>query len=121
MTAPRPTIDPLVEPGAAAHEGAVLDDDRARAGRLEHAADLDPGREVDVAADLGAGAHEDVRIDHRALARPRRPLLTKAGGMMATPGREVGAAPDARPAGHDAPGRTGLGRRPGAAGRRGRR
>ena len=72
MTAPRPTDDALVEAAAAAHEGTVLDDDGARTRRLQDAADLDAGGEVDVAPDLGAGAHEDVRVDH-ASPRPPRP------------------------------------------------
>ena len=53
-------------------ERVVLDDDRAGPGRLEDAADGDPGREVDALADLRARADEHVRVDHRVRPRRRR-------------------------------------------------
>ena len=49
----RPLRHALGDDTAGAEEGAVLDDHRRRVQRLEHAADPDPAREVDVGADLG--------------------------------------------------------------------
>ena len=56
----RPNEDTLQERAAGTHEGPVLDDHRPGAGRLQDATDRDPGREVDVGADLGARADEHV-------------------------------------------------------------
>ena len=85
MTAPRRDEHALQQRGLGADEDLVLDDDRPAAGRLEHAADLDPGREVDARADLGARADEDVRVDHRALADPG-PDVDERGRHDVTPG-----------------------------------
>src|SRR5450755_3535879 len=51
---------------ARADEAVVLDDRRIRLHRLEHAADADAAREVDVLADLRARADGDAGVDHRA-------------------------------------------------------
>jgi hypothetical protein len=70
-------------------ERAVLDDHRARAGRLEHAADADTAREMHVRADLGAGADGRPRVDHRARPDPRADVHVARHHHHA--GREVGA------------------------------
>ena len=106
MTAPRRDEDAVEQRAAGADERVVLDDDRARARRFQHAADGDARGEVDPRPDLGARADEHVRIDHRR--RPTQaPTLRYDGGMTTTPSAEVGAAPDGRPAGHDPPRPTG--------------
>ncbi len=65
------THENAVQQGAAGtHERAVLDDDRPGARRLQNAADEDTRRKVDPGSDLGAGADEDERVDHRVLADP---------------------------------------------------
>src|SRR3974377_1194957 len=46
-------------------EAVVLDDHRRRPDRLEDAADLRGGREVDPLSDLRAGTDEGVTVDHR--------------------------------------------------------
>ncbi len=51
-------------------EGAVLDDHRCGAGRLEHATDPDAAGDVDVATDLRAGADRGPGVDHGAGAYP---------------------------------------------------
>ena len=80
----RPDEDALEEGAARTDERAVLDDHRAGARRLEDAADRDPGREVDLGADLGARPDEHVRVDHRA-GPIQAPTLTYDGGITTTP------------------------------------
>jgi hypothetical protein len=55
---------------ARAEERPVLDDHGARVGRLEHAADADAAREVDVGADLRARPDGRPGVDHRPRADP---------------------------------------------------
>src|SRR5690606_39235569 len=50
-----------------ADEAVVLDDGGAGLHRLQHAADADAARQVDVLADLRAGTHGCPGVDHRAL------------------------------------------------------
>ena len=57
----------LVDAAVAADEHVVFNDHGAGVDRLEHAADLRRGAQVDALADLRAGADQRVRIDHRAL------------------------------------------------------
>ncbi len=74
--APGPEHDAVAHPGAvgddaaAADQARVADHDRRRARRLEHAADADPAREVDVPADLGAAPNRGPRVDHGVGADP---------------------------------------------------
>ena len=73
---PAPSTDAVAHPGplgddaAAADEAVVADHDRRGVGRLEHAADADAARQVDVGADLGARADRGPRVDHRVRAHP---------------------------------------------------
>src|ERR1035441_1156529 len=46
---------------------SVFNDDGKRADRFQHAADLAGGGDVAVSTDLGATAHQGVRIDHGAI------------------------------------------------------
>ena len=101
-TASSPDDDPLDDDAARADERAVLDHDGRRLGRLEHAADADAAREVDVApicaqepdggprVDHGPrpdpGADVDVaRHEHDALGRGRSRSGRAAGGTTRTP------------------------------------
>jgi hypothetical protein len=61
----------LGEDRARADESTVFDDHGTRARRLEHAADADAAREVDIRADLRPGADRRPRVHHRARADPR--------------------------------------------------
>ena len=60
-TASSSTSDALDDDAAAADEAAVLDDVRARSGRLEHAADAHAAGEVHVRADLRAASRPSPR------------------------------------------------------------
>ena len=71
ITAPGPDVDALDDDRPRADERAVLDDHRPRLSRLEHAADADAAREMDVGADLSARADGRPRVDHRARPDPR--------------------------------------------------
>src|SRR5207247_7187494 len=62
--------DALEQLRPCADEDVVLDDHRARPGRLEHAADRDPRCEMDPLADLGARAHQAMRVDPRPGSDP---------------------------------------------------
>ena len=108
MTAPRLDGDALVEAGATAHEGPVLDDDRTRAGRLEHAADLDRGREMHALAPPARTSPPAHVSRSSSRGRPRRRCWRRTGGMMVTPGSRCTPLRTARATGHDTPGRAGL-------------
>src|SRR5205085_1281326 len=62
--------DTLHDRGPGADEGAVFDDHRPRARRLQDAADADAAREMDAAADLGARTDRRPRVDHRVRPDP---------------------------------------------------
>ena len=62
----------LGDHGPAADQHVVLDDDRSRVGRLEHAADADAPGEVHPLADLCAGPDGRPGVDHRVRARRGR-------------------------------------------------
>lgn len=61
-------LDALDHDDAGAQEGPVADDHRAGAGRFEDPADTDATSDVDVAADLGAGADGRPGVHHGASA-----------------------------------------------------
>ena len=69
-------VPALGQDDARAEEAAVLDDHRARAGRLEHAADADAAGDVDVAPDLRAGARRSPRCRSCVPEPTRAPMLT---------------------------------------------
>ena len=92
---PRPDADPLVETDAAADEDLVLDDDRQGADRLEDAADLGRGREVDALPDLRARTDEGVAVDHRPLVDVGADVDVRR-RHHDDARRDVGAAPDRR-------------------------
>jgi hypothetical protein len=54
-----------------AHEHVVFDDDRQRASRFDHAANLCAGADVHTRADLRR-IHERVRVDQRLLTNVRQ-------------------------------------------------
>src|SRR5271168_3916038 len=56
---------PLDDFGARPDEAIVLDDGRVGLQRLQHAANPDAARQMDVLADLRAGADGDPGVDHR--------------------------------------------------------
>ena len=82
----------LDDDAARADEGAVLDDHRAGLQRLEHAADPDAAREVDVGADLRARADGRPGVDHRPRADPRADV--DVAGHQHGARRDVGAVAD---------------------------
>ena len=91
----------LVDAAVAADEHVVLDDDRRRVHRLEHAADLRRRAQVHALADLRARADERVRIDHRPAVDIRADVhVHRRHAHHAR--REVRAAAHRRAARHDA-------------------
>ena len=91
----------FVDAAVAADEHVVFDHDRAGVDRLEHAADLCCRAEVNPLADLRAGTHEGVRIDHGAFVDLGAGIDVH-GRHAYHAAREVGAGTDRRAAGHDA-------------------
>ena len=66
----------LDDDAARADEHAVLDDDRARPGRLEHAADADAAREVARRAPICAHEPTVAQVSTIVPAPTRAPMLT---------------------------------------------
>ena len=85
--------------GARADEAVVLDDRGIGLHRLEHAADAHASRQVDVLADLRAGADRRPGVDHRALVDVRADVHERRHEHDVL--REEGAAP--RDGGRDDP------------------
>src|SRR5690606_36334806 len=85
--------------GAADHD-VVFDDHRKGADRLEHAADLRRGTDVDACAHLRARSDERVRVDERLLADPGADVdVHRRHADHAA--SEIGAVADAGSAGDD--------------------
>src|SRR5205807_9425882 len=92
---------PFIDAGIAADDDVIFDHHRQVADRLEHAADLRAGREVDVLADLRAGTDEGVRVDHRAVVDVG-PDVDEGRRHHDDTLPDIGAAADRRAAGNDA-------------------
>src|SRR5271169_5633298 len=87
---------PLDDFGARPDEAIVLDDRRVGLQRLQHAANPDAARKMDVLADLRAGADGDPSVDHR--------LGIDIGAQVDEARHQDRVACDERRASHDAAG-----------------
>ena len=91
----------LIDAAVAAHECPVLDNGRKGTRRLQHAANLGAGRQMNVFADLRAGPHGDMAVHHGAFTYIGPYVDIGRGHDNGAFGYES-TAPDAGPAGDDA-------------------
>ena len=90
----------FVDPAIPADNDVVFDYDRRGVHGLEDSAKLRRRAQVDPLADLGTGADQSVRVDHRTRAHVRSDIYVH-GRHAHDSARNVGAASDARPTRHD--------------------